>query len=200
MEVKSWLGRKNWYLILGVPLLSFALAPFPFGMGMMFVVWDTVRGHPQWSHGSQPSKFVGLWVRDELVKHDFRGQAFYLLADGRVAGMAGMTRRHWHFDNNTLFVDSVSMCGNCYSGNLTTAHTIAFKGTDQLAAANKDTSAKRGITGTYRRIEITPALKAELNIVRTSEKYKSDELEDEWYRARYVLEAIEQFETMSKAQ
>ncbi|MEQ1932537.1 MAG: hypothetical protein ABL962_01470 [Fimbriimonadaceae bacterium] len=190
-------GRKKWWLILGVPVLGFALAPLP-GLGLVFPIRDMAFGHPQWAHGSQPPKFVGLWVRDELVKHDFRGKAFYLLPDGRVAGMAGMTRRHWHFDNNTLFIDSVSMCGNCYAGNYTEAHTITFKSADELVAANKDKSEKRGITGTYRRFEITDALKAEVKRVQASDKYKSDENEDEWYRAYRILGAIEQFEAMSK--
>lgn len=192
MEMQSWLGRKEWYFIIGVPLLSFAFAPFP-GLGFGSNIRDILRGHPGWAHGSHPQKFVGLWIREEFVKHDFQGQAFYLMVNGRVAGRTGMTMRSWHFDRNTLFVDSFSTCGNCYAGNLTTAHTIMFTAPDQMVAASKDASAKRGITGTYRRVEITDALKTEMKRLVNADKYL-----DEWYKARAILGAIEQFEVMSK--
>src|SRR5438105_5040543 len=109
---KSRRGRNKMYFIIGVPLLCIALAPFPLGLGMIYPIRDILRGHPQWPHGAQPLNFVGLWIRDESVMYDFVGQAFYLMPDGRFAGLSGMTERRWHFDKNYLFIDSVSRCGN----------------------------------------------------------------------------------------
>jgi hypothetical protein len=78
---RSWISKTKWYFIRGVPVLAFALAPFPIGCGAIYPVVDTLRGHPEGTHGHQPSNFVGLWIRDESVMYDFRGQAFYLMAD-----------------------------------------------------------------------------------------------------------------------
>ena len=64
---KSWLVRHKWYFIIGLPLLSFVFGPFPFGMGLYYPIRDDLRGHPQGHHGTQPSEFVGLWVRDKAV-------------------------------------------------------------------------------------------------------------------------------------
>ena len=189
---KTWLGRNKWCFILGVPLLSFALAPFPLGCGMIYPIGDTLRGHPQGAHGSQPQNFVGLWIREETVMYDFLGQAFYLMPDGRFAGMGGMTQRRWHFDDNRLFIDSVSRCGNCYRGNVTTEHDIKFVDADQMIVTNQDKLAKRGIAGKYRRVEITGALKSEMSRLEESTN------EGESFKARTVLRAIEQFEILSK--
>jgi hypothetical protein len=190
---KSWLGRNKWYLIVGVPLLWFVLAPFSlFGCGMIYPIMDTLRGHPQGAHGSHPQKFAGLWIRDEYVEFDFLGQAFYLLPEGRFAGMMGMTERRWHFDDNCLFIDAVSRCGNCYAGNVTTEHTIRFDGADQLLVTNKDKNATRGIAGRYRRVEIDAALKKEM-----TQRAKSTD-DEQSFKARMVLQAIDQFEHLSK--
>jgi hypothetical protein len=194
MELKPGLGSKIWYFIIGVPLLSFAFAPFP-GLGLGSNIRDILRGHPGWAHGSHPQKFVGLWIRDDLVRHDFRGQAFYLLADGRVAGMAGMTERRWHYDDDRLFIDSVSRCGNCYDGQHTAEHAVTFSGADKMTAINADKSATRGIMGTYNRVEITDTLKSKMNHLAKSNKY-----DEEWDGARVVLAAIKQFELMSNSQ
>jgi len=190
---KPWLVRNKLYFIAGVPLF-FALAPFPFGLGLIYPVRDTLRGHPQGPHGSQPQEFVGLWVRDESVMYDFIGQAFYLMPDGRFAGMPGMTLRRWHFDANCLFVDSVSQCGNCYQGNVTSEHTIKFVGLDQLLVKNRAEDKKHGIAGHYRRVEITDDLKSELRRLD-----KSDD-EAASFKARTVLKVIDHFETRSKSQ
>ncbi len=109
---KSWLSKNKWYFIVGLPLFSFVLGPFPFGIGLYFPIRDNLRGHPQGRHGTQPSDFFGLWVRDKSIEFDFIGQAFYLMPDSRFAQTTGMTERHWHFDNNCLFVDSFSRCGH----------------------------------------------------------------------------------------
>lgn len=192
-QAKTWLGRNKWYFIVGVPLLWFALAPFSlFGCGMIYPIRDTLRGHRQGPHGSQPPNLVGLWIRDEYVKYDFLGQAFYLMPDGRFAGIPGMTRRRWHFDDNRLFVDSVSLCGNCYQGNVTIEHTIKLVGADQLFVTNRDKAAKKGIAGEYRRVAVTGTLKSELKRLKES---KDD---SKSFKAHTVLMAIEQFENLSK--
>jgi len=187
----NWICRKKWHFIVGVPLFSYALAPFPLGCGMIYPIRDTLRGHPERPHGTQPQNLVGLWIRDEPVMYDFLGQSFYLMPDGKFAGMSGMTVRRWHFDDSRLFIDSVSRCGNCYQGNVTTDHTIRFVGADYLFVTNRDMNAKRGIRGKYRRIEVDSALKSEMSRLQDSPD------EGESFKARTVLGAIEQFETLS---
>jgi len=188
----TWLGRSKWYFIIGVPLICFALIPFPIGCGMIYPITDRLRGHPEGPHGSHPQRFAGLWIRDESVEFDFLGQAFYLMPDGRFAGMPGMTQRRWHFDDGCLFIDSVSRCGNCYQGNVTTEHMVTFNGATKMLVSNKDKNATRGIAGTYRRVEIDAALKANMNLLKES----PDEVQS--FRARMVLKAIDQFESLSK--
>jgi hypothetical protein len=188
---KSWLRRNKLHFLVGVPLLSFILSPFPFGCGMIYSIEDNLRGHPEGPHGTQPPTFVGLWIRDELVPYDFFGQAFFLMSDGQLAGISGMTSRRWHFDNSSLFVDSISHCGNCYQGNVTSEYTTNFVGADQMLITNRNKLAKRGIAGTYRRFKITAALKLKMSQLSSS---KND---DESFNARFVLEVIEQFDNLS---
>lgn len=188
---KSWLARNKMYFIVGVPLVCFALAPFPIGCGMIYPISDNLRGHPQKPHGAQPQHFVGLWIREESVMYDFLGQAFYLMPDGRFAGMQGMTVRRWHFDDECLFIDSVSRCVNCYQGNVTTEHTTKFNGADQLYITNRNENTTRGLAGNYLRVEITNELKSDLSLQAESKD------EGESFKARCVLRAIEQFETLS---
>jgi len=160
-------------------------------MGMIYPIKDSLRGHPQKPHGTQPPKFVGFWIREETVMFDFVGEAFYLMPDGTFAGRSGMTSRHWHFDNNRLFVDSISRCGNCDRGNVTTEYTVNFVDSEQLLITNRDKSAKRGIGGTYRMVKITDDLKA--NLARMQESKD----EDKSFKARCAIAAIEQFESLS---
>ncbi len=191
-HLKRCLSRYKVFFIVGVPLLFFALTPFPLGCGMIYPIRDTLRGHPQGSHGTQPQKLVGLWIRDESMTFDFLGQAFYLMPDGRFAGMPGLTERRWHFDDNTLFIDSVSRCGNCYQGNITTEHTIRFVGADQLFVTSRNKKAQRGVAGKYQRVETTDALKS--NMARLQESKD----EGESFKSLSVLRAIKQFENLSK--
>lgn len=188
----SWLGRNKWYFIIGVPMVSFVLAPFPLGMGMIYPITDTLRGHPQSPHGTQPKNLVGFWMREESKKYDFLGTAFYLMPDGRFAGNGGMTSRRWHFDDDVLFVDAVSRCGNCFAGNVTSTHSIKFDGPDRLHIVKKDGNVERGIAGNYRRVKITDALKAEMTRLGQS---KDDE---EFFKGRAVMGAIDHFENLSK--
>lgn len=192
-QPKTWLSRNKMVFIVGVPLLCCTLAPFPIGCGLIYPITDTVRGHPQGRHGQQPQKLVGLWIRNETVMNDFLGQAFFLMPDGRLAGMSGLTETRWHFDDNRLFIDAVSRCGNCYRGNITTKHGIRFVGADQLVIRKIGKSTQMGVAGHYRRAEINDALKSEMSRMKDS---ASDE---ESYKARSVLRAIEHFETLSKA-
>ncbi len=188
---KSCLFRNKLYFIIGFPLLSFGLSPFPFGCGLIYSIGDSLRGHPQGPHGTQPISFVGLWIRDLSIPYDFVGQSFFLMSDGQFAGAPGMTRRCWHFDNSHLFVDSVSLCGNCYHGNVTNEYTTKFVGTDQLLITNQNKSAKKGIAGLYRRFKITSSLKLDLDRLKDSPD------ENQSFKARSVLNAIEHFENLS---
>jgi hypothetical protein len=188
---KSWLWRKKLYFMIGAPLLWMALAPFP-GMGLIYAITDPLRGHPLGRHGNQPEQFVGLWVRDRSVMYDFVGQAFCLLPDGRLAGMTGMTERRWHFDNDRLFIDAVSHCGNCFRGNVTTECKAKFVSADQMVVTNTDESANRGIGGTYRRLPVDASLKSKMAILSKSPD------ESISFRARMVLQACERAETLSK--
>lgn len=185
------MSRNKWWFIIGVPLMGFALLPFPIGCGMAYPIRDVLRGHPQWEHGSHPDKFVGLWIREEAIEFDFKGQAFYLLPDGLVAGLDGMSRRRWHYDNDKFFTDSVSLCGNCYAGNSTSAFKIAFRGANEMVASNLDSSVTRGIGGTYRRFEVSDGLKA--NMKRLSES--TDDKENS--KGRNVLRVIERVESLA---
>jgi hypothetical protein len=192
---RSWLARKKMYFIFGVPLLWFVLSPYPFGygMGMIYPIRDELRGHPTRLHGSHPQKLVGLWVRDEYVQFDFVGQAFYLMPNGRFASSPGMTQRQWHFDDSRLFIDSVSRCGNCYQGNFTTEHTITLVGADQIVVSPvQKENAKKGVVGTYRRVQVDGVYKREM------ERLAKSENEEEGFRGQRALLAITQFEVFSK--
>jgi hypothetical protein len=188
---RKWLLRHKWWLIVGAPLLWIVLAPFPTGLGMIYPIWDILRGHPAGRHGAQPQNLVGFWIRDEVEMYDFLGTAFYLMPDGRFAGMPGMTVRRWHFDDDRLFVDAVSRCGNCYRGSATTQYTIQLVGADRLLVTPVDKDADRGIGGSYLKVEINPALRSRMGRLEKSVE------EDESFRARTVLMAIEQHEVMS---
>jgi len=189
---KSWLGRNKLYFIVAVPLVAFALAPFPIGCAMIYRITDTLRGHSERPHGTQPRNLVGLWIRKKAVMYDSLGEAFYLMPDGRVAGRAGMTRRYWHFDEGHLFIDSVSTCGNCYRGTITKEHTIRFLGPDRLAIAGRDKGSNREMGGEYARVSVNEDLKARMRRLQNSEN------EEEWFKARVVLQTVEQFEAMTE--
>lgn len=163
-------------------LLSPVISPY------FYAIRDQLRGHPQGAHGTHPQNFVGLWVREETVMYDYRGQAFYLMPDGRIAGTQGMTFRRWHFDNNTFFLDSWPGCGNAFRGVETTERTAEFSGPDVLLIADKSSAAKKGVVGKYRRVKITEALKSELDLLQKSEN------EEESFKARCRLNAIEHYE------
>lgn len=178
---------------IGVPLLCVGFGPFPYGCGLGYPILDRLRGHPDEPHGTQPPSFVGLWVHDQPIPFDFQGQAFYLLPDGRVAGMQGMTVRRWHFDKDRFFVDSVSRCGNCYRGNVTAEYNVAFKGPSEIFVTNRDVSVTRGIRGTYHKVTITDSLRSDLN------RRKDSKNESESFKARHVLRVIEHFESMRTA-
>jgi hypothetical protein len=190
---RSWLRRNKVAIFIGAPLLFFLLAPFPIGCGFIYEVEDELSGHPRRLHGDHPQNLVGLWVRDEYIEFDFTGQAFYLLSNGRFAGNPGMTIRQWHADGDRLFIDSVSLCGNGYVGNVTSVHTVEFLGPDQMLVAHvTNANAKRGIMGTYRRVELTDAYKEEM------ERLSKSEDEEQNFRGYRTLLAIQQYEVWSK--
>lgn len=185
-KIGKQLSRKKWYFILGVPILVGALAPFP-GLGLIYAITDRLRGHPEGQHGTQPQNLAGLWIRRETVMYDFAGQSFFLSPDGKVLGFYGMTRRHWHYDNDRLFIDAVSGCGNCYRGNVTSEHKIQLLGPDQLLVT-RENGGDRGVAGVYTRVQIDDALKSRMSRLAESQD------ENERFNARMVLKAIEQYE------
>ena len=190
---KSWIARKKWHFIIGLPLFSFLfLGPIPVGLVFYYPIRDKLRGHPQGHHGTQPPQFVGLWVRDKVEEFDFIGQAFYLMPNGRFGQMTGMTERRWHFDKNRFFVDAVSRCGNCYQGNITSEFTAKFLSPDQLVITKDNKESEREIGGIYRRLQVTDKLKAEMNKLAMSDD------DSESFKARMVLEAIKFSESYSK--
>jgi hypothetical protein len=188
---RKWLRRKKWWFIVGAPLLLFVLAPFPIGLATIYPIRDILHGHPAGRHGAQPQNLVGFWIRDEVEMYDFLGTAFYLMPDGRFAGMQGMTVRRWHFDDDRLFIDAVSRCENCYRGSVTSQYTIQFVGADRLLVTPVDKDADMGIGGSYLKVEIKPTLKSRMGRLEESMD------EGESFKARTVLRAIEQFEAMS---
>jgi len=191
-STRSWIGRKKVFLFVASLPIGFVLAPFPIGMGLIYPIRDHLRGHPQGRHGTQLPKFVGLWVRDNTIAHDFVGQSFYLMPDGRFAGMTGLTERRWHFDDKRLFIDAVSHCGNCYQGNVTAAFTTKFLDPDRLLVTNQNKDATKGIGGLYRRVKITDGLKSKLNQLQVSGDDASS------FKAWQEFKVIEMFDLISK--
>ncbi len=185
MALKTGRGRR-WIYLVAFLAVGFLLLPIiePY----FYAIRDQLRGHPQGAHGTHPQKFVGLWVREETVMYDYRGQAFYLMPDGKIAGTQGMTFRRWHFDNNTFFLDSWPGCGNAFRGVETTERTAEFSGPDTLLITDKTGATERGVVGKYRRFKITEALKSELGLLRKSEN------EEESFKARCTVNAIEHYE------
>lgn len=187
---KPW-ARRYWkQLIVGTVFSWLILTPFP-GLGTIFPIRDALRGHPHGTHGTQPSEFVGLWIpvgpsNDESVK-----QAFYLTSHGRVGGRSGMTSRRWHFDNKTFFIDAVSLCGNCYQGNVTCRFFTRFLGSNEVEMIPQDTPRWPKIAGRYRRVEVTDVFKEELN------QLKDSSIDSERLNALNVLDAIKQAEHWS---
>lgn len=173
--------------IIGVPCLWFVLAPFP-GMAMVYAITDPLRGHPNWEHGEHPSEFEGLWVNEKPVEFGFDQDVVSLAAGGKMPGY-GMTRRKWHSEKGTLYIDGVSGCGNCYCGVMTQTLTVEFDGPDRMRLSRRpQANNDRGIGGWYVRTPITKELKQTME--------KQAELEDYVLssQARSVLEAIDFFE------
>lgn len=190
---KSWLAKRIWNFIIGVPLMCFVFGPLPFplSLGFYYPIRDHLRGHPDGRHGTLPDRFVGLWVRDTTIEFDTLGQAFYLMPGGRFAGMPGMTVRRWHFDRNTFFVDSVSRCGNCYQGNVTSEASASFSDPDHMILVSRDKGQTKGLVGHYRRIQITKELK---DLMAKQSESEDDEIS---FRARMVKKVIEHHEALS---
>ncbi len=190
---RRWVQRGKIFAVVGLPTLL-VLAFFSlFGLGpFVYPITDALRGHPHGRHGTQPLKFIGLWVRDETVEYDSFGQAFYLTSDGRFAGSMGMTERRWHFDKGHFYVDSISHCGNCNHGNITTEASVTFTDADHMTLSSKDTVEGRGLVGHYRRVQITPDYTALVA------KQMDSEDDTTSFRARSVERAIQHFEFLSK--
>lgn len=190
MESKSWI-KNIWLYLVAVMAIGFLFSP-AFGV-FYFPLRDQLRGHPQAAHGTHPENFVGLWVRDEVVLNDTYGQAFYLMSDGRVAGTSSLTFRRWHFDANALYIDSWSGCGNSYCGVETTELSAEFDGPNSLRISSGSDSTAKGVGGTYRRVIVNETLKSELDLRQMSDDEKQQ------FKARMTLDAVRQFEDLSKA-
>ena len=184
---KRFLKRAVVTSVIAVPLLWLVLAPFP-GLGMIFLITDALRGHPHSKHGTQPSKFVGFWVREQPVEFGFSSEAFFLMQDSTVATTPGLARRSWHFDSDVLSLDYVSLCGNCYAGVRTSDFTVQFDGPDRLQLTPVHAMRETGVHGWYRRTEITDELKKVMN------KLLEKEYSTEASHGHSVLRAIEQYE------
>lgn len=154
---------------------------------------DQLRGHPYAAHGTHPEKFAGLWVRDHVVLDDPKGQAFYLMSDGRMAGRSNNTRRRWHFDANTLYIDFVYRDTGDFSGVHTTEFFATFDGPNSLRIWSRSGSATKGIGGTYRRVIVNDALKPDLFSLMSSGDEKQR------FKARMMLDAVSEYEYLSKA-
>jgi hypothetical protein len=188
--MRSGAGKKWVY---SIAILAFGVVTLPVTAPMFYLTTDYLRGHPQGRHGAQPEHLVGLWSRDVTVESDFLGQAFYLMPDGRLVGTPGLTFRRWHFDNNKLYVDSVSMCGNCFQGNVTTERLVSFESVDRINISDPNGEVRSGIVGKYSRVVISPQFKAELR------KREESESEKESFKARRMLMVIEHFERLTKS-
>lgn len=191
MKPKSWI-KNMWLYLVAFMAIGFLFSPA--FSAFYFPIRDQLRGHPQADHGTHPEKFVGLWVRDEVNLYDSMGQAFYLMSDGRVAGTSSMRFRRWHFDANTLYIDSWSGCGNSYKGVETTELSVNFNGPSLLRISSRSGSATKGVGGTYRRVIVNEALKSDLEHRQMSGDEKQR------FKARMMLDAVRQFEVLSKAQ
>ncbi len=161
-------------------------------MGLGLLMWDTLRGHPKWRHGTQPTKFVGLWVRDGAATSPNVAQAFYVMPDRILADLDGLRQRLWHCENSRLFIDTYSLCGNAYPGTTTSEYSTKFVGPDQLLIENRENKVRDPFAGRYRRWEITDQLRSYLLLLQDS---KDDAASIKAYR---ILKTINRFDRFSK--
>ena len=143
--------------VIAVPLLWFVFAPFP-GLGMIYSITDPLRGHPHSKHGTQPSGFVGLWVKENPVEFGLISNAIALLADGHIGQHTGTSRYTWHFDESLFSLDKVSGCGNCFRGVVTSEFIVEFDGKDRMKLTPASSYSQRDIEGWYRRMDMTQEL------------------------------------------
>ncbi len=181
--------RARWILftVIGVPCLLFVLAPFP-GMAMIYAITDPLRGHPSWEHGEHPAEFEGLWVNEEPVDFGFDHNVISFSPGGQMPNY-GMTRRKWHADRETLYIDGVSGCGNCYRGVRTQTLEVEFDGADRMRLTRREPSRDdRGIGGWYVRTPITDDLKQRMTLQAEVDDYALSS------QARSILRVIEDSE------
>lgn len=176
-------------IVITLPILWFILMPFP-GMGLIFAIIDPLRGHPHGPHGTQPEKFVGMWIQEEPEMYGFRSSAFILMDNSRVADGPGMSFRHWHVDNDRFFVDYMSRCGNCYAGNQTGEYEYEFDGSDRMKITHVEGTFNLRYKGWYRRVEVTD------EFVRKMEELEKSDYDAIGSQARWALFAIEQYESI----
>lgn len=184
-----FLKRTAIVSIVAAPFLWFVLAPFP-GLGLIYSITDPLRGHPHSKHGTQPTKFVGLWVQEVTKEFGSKEKAFFLMDNWDVADIPSTSQRTWHYDDGRLVIDSVSGCGNCYSGIVTGEYTVTFDGADRMELTHVD-GHDHHYFGWYRRVEITDALREAI------EQQMRSESDLEARQAKMVMFAIEQYEHKS---
>jgi hypothetical protein len=181
---ERFLKRAAVTSVIAVPLLWFVLAPFP-GLGLIYSITDPLRGHPHSKHGTQPSEYVGLWVKENPVEFGFISNAISLLADGHIGQQTGTSRLSWHFDDSLFSLDRVSGCGNCYRGVLTSDFKVEFDGKDRIKLTPVESYSLRDIEGWYQRMDMTQDLRD-----RMTEQAKHDD-DAISAQARAILRAFE---------
>lgn len=108
------------------------------------------------------------------------------MSDWQVADIPSMSQRTWHYDKGRLCIDSVSRCGNCYSGIVTSEYTAAFDGTDRMELRYADGHGPR-YSGWYKRVPISDTLRASM------ERQEQSGSDIERSQARMVLFAMDEF-------
>jgi hypothetical protein len=173
------------YCVVGLPVAYFILGPFP-GMGCGFPIVDALQGHPARKHGTHPKDFLGLWIKEEPVEFGHVANSLYFLANGEFARTNGTLRRTWHYDEEVLYLDHVSGCGNCYRGVVTEKVTVYRQGNTRMRLVPwKDQGYSREIEGWYRRTDVTRELYEKMAIQSETSDYALSS------QGRSVIDAIE---------
>lgn len=163
------------------------LAPFP-GCGLIYSITDPLRGHPHRAHGTQPEKFLGMWMQENPVEYGFRAASFILLDDSNIADGPGMSFRRWHVEGDTFYGDYMSRCGNCYAGNRTAEYRYEFDSPDRMRLAHIEGTYNLRYSGWYKRTDITEELLGQLIEMREDRDKRSDPL---YMQAHWALLSIE---------
>lgn len=185
---RIWKRTAAWAIVCAA--LWFVLMPFP-GAGMIYLITDTLHGHPHRPHGKHPQSLVGLWVKEEPVPFGMLANALSLTEKGKIGRSTGMSSYTWHCEGSRLSIDSISHCGNCYAGTVTQPFEVKFEGTDRVLLTPLGRPHGHGVEGWYRLTTITPELRREMQ--RRLDTARLDPASDdvEYSLARSVIDAID---------